>query len=337
MWVWLASILFSSALAAQKVSYPPQDIVLKNVTQVRIVGVRGSLTLKENPASRFKDKLRLSVKHTKDRKSDDWYLSVERRGHTLFIEVFSTAYGKEWRKQVKQEKWPEFDLHLEGAARDTTISWREGDLKFIDWANDLDVSFLKGVVEFNGGKGQVKLQAVRADVKVDGQSGPLTIQGESGAVKMNAVTGNVKLNWLSGDLDFARCEGQFKIEGREAQLNVRASGGEWYIDLPKGNAEVQGFRGLLKATGGESKWMIEALGGADVTVSSEAGAVSVKRPPGQIKVFLTSLSGEIAAPPEFTAKTLDGSRIVEGVQNAEGKGTLGQLFVKTRSGAIRLY
>src|SRR5665213_3067525 len=127
--------------SAEKESYHVQKNSIKSVTDIKIVGVKGHLKMRGIPHARS---LSLFVQHSKGRKYDDWHLSVERRGNTIFLEVFNVAYGKQWKNQVREELWPEFDIEMNGASLPVVVGWREGNLEFSNWTASLEVSFLKG-------------------------------------------------------------------------------------------------------------------------------------------------------------------------------------------------
>lgn len=337
MWLSLLSVGIGTALAAGKVSYPSQEVSLKNVHQIQIIGVRGKLQVERNPPGKRKDKMHMAVAHTKGRKAEDWLLSVERRGHTLFIEVFSTAFGRQWRRQVRQENWPEFDVEIAADTRPLVVSWNEGDLNFKNWNRDLDVTFLKGRARFLGGEGSLKLQAVQADVDVAGHKGAVAVQGQSGNLKVSESEGDIKLDWINGKMDFEKMKGSLTLNSGEAEIKARSVEGDWTLDLPKGSANLAGFSGVLKAGGGDSEWKIEPAPGADVSVVTDSGAVQVVRKPGRARIFLTSTTGEIKAPPELKSAVNEGVRVVEGIDESIKGAKLGQVFVKTRSGAIRFW
>src|SRR5262245_5427023 len=99
-----AAAKISSEKAAEQATYPVQKISIKGATDIKIIGVKGHLKMRgvKNAKS-----LSLYVRHSKGRRFDDWHLEVERRGKTIYLEVFNVAYGKQWRHLVREELWPE--------------------------------------------------------------------------------------------------------------------------------------------------------------------------------------------------------------------------------------
>lgn len=334
----LLALLPVFAWAGDKVSYPVQEIPLKNVKEFRIVGVKGSVRLRQtrNTGSQ-RDVLQLRVSHSKARKYDDWYLSVQRRGHTLFLEVFNTAYGSKWRDQIREDQWPEFDLDITANNRPATVSWREGFISVDGWSEKLDISFLKGQAQVRDVTGPTKLQVLDAQIDVDRQKGALNIQGNSGEVKITNLEAPLTLNWLSGKISCENCEGKGTIASTDSRIRLMQTSGEWNVNLDRGSADISGFFGLLKAKGISSGWTVKAAQGADVNVVSENGPVMIARQPGRSKVFLTSLAGAINAPSGFKKERRSGVQVVENLEAKAGVTKLGQVFVRTRTGAIHLW
>ncbi len=334
----LLAILFSFSFALakppskpEKYAYPAQKVSLRGVREIKIIGVRGSLKMHGYKLARG---MSLKVQHTNSAKSDDWHLSVDRRGHVLYLEVFNTAYGKQWRTQVKEELWPEFDIEMDGPARPTTVSWREGSLEFTNWNSDLEVSFLKGRARVDGGHGDLTLQPVQASVDVRGRRGKITIKGESGAVSLSQNQGALDLNWLRGEIHLQECRGPLHIESGNSQVSIEGGDGSLDMQLAQGRAKITGFQGLVKGKGEAAQWEVSASAPSDLNFTTSSGPVGVSWKAGGAKVFLTSTQGTIETPGQgfLQSSEREGQRIVEGTRSAK---PMGQVFVRTDSGAIR--
>ena len=308
--VWIG--IAGPAYATGKFTYAPQKIALKGVRDIKIAGVKGTLKLKGHKSSRH---LTLKVQHSRGRRLDDWHLSLERRGRTLFLEVFNVAYGKQWRNMVREDQWPEFDIEIDSPALPMDVAWREGRVDIVHWGGELDLSLLKGRISALGGTGALRLQPVEADVKVADYRGPVTIRGESGDLWFERVAGNVNINWFKGDLLFKNCQGNVQVE------------------MESGRAVVEGLSGTLQAKGNTTKWDLSAAAPADVNVTTVDGPVKMAWKGGGAKVFLTTKRGKIGYPAKGFLRESDreGTRVVEGVKSAKA---MGQVFVRTESGAI---
>ena len=299
------------AKPAPKYAYPPQHFSMKGITDIKVVGVRGNLKMRGSK-SRL---MTLSVQHTSNRKTtDDWNLSLDRRGHTLFLEVANVTYGKQWRKQIKEELWPEFDIELSGPSRPAIVSWREGHLEFTNWKADLELSYLSGQSKVHGGAGRLKVHQSEADLEIRDWIGP------------------VELKWQKGNVHLERCQGLAQIEGSESDLSVSGGGGELQIELPKGRVSVAGYRGVLKGNGREANWNLDAAAPSDLNVTTGTGNVHLNWR-GGAKVFLTTTDGHIKGPGLLQASVREGRKVAEGT--LPGK-QIGQVFVRTASGAISL-
>jgi hypothetical protein len=323
MWICLLASAVSFA-ASDKAVYPPQKIRARGLERIEITGVKGHLKLVGTPGHVF----RLKVGHSK-RHSEDWNLLVERRGKTLVLEVSNSALGREWRRQVKRDQWPEFDLELDGPPLPTVVSWREGRLEYAQWTNDVETSFWNGKVSIDGGRGNYRLQALAAQVAVRDFKGDLTVRGEAGEVTLNRVDANTDLNWLSGTVRVENTGGNVHLEGRALDTTVNNGRGEWELELAGGQTQIRDFNGKLKARGKSTKWILSGARHSEIELLNASGPVDVdwKAP---AKVFLTSVSGAIHSP--YAVKERDGQRVAEGKK--AGK-PAGQLFVRTDSGDIR--
>jgi DUF4097 and DUF4098 domain-containing protein YvlB len=330
MCILLLALILNSAQALEKYTYPVQKISLKGARDIKIVGVRGHLKMRGVAHAKA---LSLKVQHSKGRKFEDWHLSVERRGKTIFLEVFNTAYGKQWRHEVREDLWPEFDIDLEGAALPTTVGWREGTLKFKNWNSDLEISFLKGSADVSGGTGKLELEPVDAAVRVSGHRGSVNIKGESGGVTLARNQGELALSWLNGNVLLENCRGPMKIETRTADVTVRNGRGELNLQMGRGLAKITNFDGTVQGRGDQAKWDLAARAPADVNITTSTGPVGMQWLNGGAKVFLTSTRGKIEFPPNRFLKSGDreGRRVVEGVRSAK---SMGQVFIRTDSGPI---
>lgn len=335
MWNIIAALVISVGFALPKASdmyaYPVQKISVKGLADIKIIGVRGKLKLQGQSRAKF---LSLKVQHSRSRKYDDWHLSVERRGKTLFLEVFNVAYGKQWKNQVREELWPEFDIELSGSSLPASVGWREGTLQFLNWSADLDVSFLKGEAKVIGGTGALTLQPVQANVEIRARTGKVAVLGESGVVQLSGNHGDLNLNWLSGKIALLNCRGKLRVESRNSELSVNGGQGEFEMLLGQGHARIGGFAGTILGKGDEAKWDFVGSAPLDLNITTSSGPVGVEWKNGGAKVFLTSQRGPIQFKPGKFLKVGDreGHKVVEGVKMAK---SMGQVFIRTESGMIR--
>lgn len=318
--------------APEKYAYPMQRIERNGLTAMQITGVKGSLKLRGRRSAKY---FTLKVQHSKGHKFEDWHLSVERRGHTLFLEVFNAAYGAQWKRQIQAESWPEFDIEIEGPSLATTVSWNEGHLDFSNWDENLDLSFLKGEARSVGGHGSITLQPIEAKVDIREHTGSLFIKGESGQVVLDHNRGPLHLNWLSGEIELRNCQGKIILESRESTISVHGGTGQLELQLDKGKARVSSFVGTVQGRGRQAKWEISAMAPTDVNITSSSGPVGVAWTAGGAKVFLTSTLGSISKVPGSTflrSSQHDSRKVMEGTRSAR---SMGQVFIRTDSGAIR--
>lgn len=311
-----------------KYAYPPQRFSARGLKDIKVIGVRGSLKMTGHAHGKA---ITLRVQQSTGKRLEDWHLSVDRRGQTLYLEVFNVAYGKEWRNQVREDQWPEFDIQLDGPALPMSVGWREGALEFNNWNANLELSLLKGGMKIHGGRGDLNVQSVRADVEVFERRGRVAIQGETGRVNLVDLRGNLKLSWLSGELALNDCQGQLWVESRDSNLTVRRGGGELKAGLQKGHARIRGFQGTVYGEGEDSRWDVAASAPADVNVTTRSGPVGVEWQ-GGAKVFLTSIAGLIQAPTFLASSERDGRQVRTGVKLGKSRG---QVFIKTASGGIQ--
>lgn len=320
IWICFAS-------AEPKYAYPPQQFAAKGIERLHVEGIRGALTLQGKPGRFF----RAAIKHGKSKSSDDWHLVIERRQDTLHIEVFNVLYGQEWKRHVKQELWPEFDVEIEGPARPAQISWRDGRMDIRDWAAPVEASLLKGQVLIERGTSRLGLQAVEADVHVRGFVGEISLKGERGPVRISGVRGKLDLNWLSGTVKLDKMNGKVTVEAQDGELTATRGSGQWELKVLRGIVKLDGFAGQLKAIGDSSRWTIAAQNGADVEIVTEKGPVDVQWSDGGPKFFLSTREGRIRVPEPFKVEDRDGFQVVEARKGEKPKG---HLFVRTTSGPI---
>lgn len=297
---------------ADKYAYPPQRLAAAGIHEIKISGVKGRLILKGNNSKTYT----VRVSHSKNKRFEDWSLSVDRQGEALVLEVFNVALGAQWRQLVRAELWPEFDIEIDGPAVPATVSWREGNLSFVNWKSDVEAAYLSGQFTSTGMKGDLKLQAVDGQLKITGHEGSLNLKGEKGRVELNGVKGAVDLNWVHGVL-------------RTENLN-----GPVTLEMPSGNALLKGIKGKLKATGGSSEWDVQGAPPADLEILTDSGPVKI-RFSGNTKLFLTSATGTIRVPKPFEVETREGLKVVEAnTAKKSGAAAAGQVFVRTQSGNI---
>lgn len=313
---------------AQKVSYPAHKLSSAGVNEIRITGVKGKLNLRHRPGKFFF----IKVKHTKGERGEDWHLSMDRQGNALVMEVFSTELGREWRRQVRKELWPEFDIEIDGPAKPSMVAWREGRIEVEGWTEPLDISFLEGSFKSKRTSGALKVQAGNADVFVTDHKGSLSLKGERGRLEMVNVQGQQELHWMSGSVRAERCSGRVTLESTDAELNIQNSAGDWSVKLASGFAKLLKMSGKVTTTGNSSDWDMSLSSPAEAEFTTRSGQVAVKWLSGTVKLFLSSQKGEIQVPKKFAVEERSGGRVVEANQKA--KGASGTVFVKTESGKI---
>jgi hypothetical protein len=131
----LVPLIFSASFAfGAKYTYPEQKLSANGIEKIEISGVKGAVKLVGRPGKVY----RLKVRHSRGKKFEDWSLAIDRRESILVLEVSSAVYGAQWRKHVRQDQWPEFDVELSGPSVPATISWKEGQLEYSKWSNDLE-------------------------------------------------------------------------------------------------------------------------------------------------------------------------------------------------------
>lgn len=330
MWSLIFALIACTAYGSDKFAYPPQKVSLRGIKNIQIIGVRGNLKMSGRPSAHA---MTMKIRQSTGRKSDDWHLEVQKRKHTLVLEVFSVSYGKQWRKIVARDQWPEFDIELDGPARPTVVAWREGTLQFQNWNASLEISFLKGTTEVSGGQGAVNMHPVEAQVSVHDHYGDVNIQGDAGAVKLTRNFGTLELNWLRGAISIVNSRGNMRVETQNSQFSVSGGGGNLNVHVEQGLARIASFLGHVDGRSGQAKWDLAESAPADVNVTTSTGPVGVHWKAGGAKVFLTSKRGPISFPASAFLRWDDrnGDRIVEGERRSK---PMGQVFVRTESGRI---
>jgi DUF4097 and DUF4098 domain-containing protein YvlB len=323
----VTAILFAGAASAQKASYPPHKMNAKGVAEIRINGVKGTLILNAKDTAKL---YTIKVKHTKGRKGEDWNLSVERQGPAMVLEVFSTEYGKEWRRQVRKDRWPEFDIELEGPSKPAVIAWREGSIKVTDWSANVEASFLSGPMAVKGVRGDLKVQAVNSVLRVSDHKGKLDLKGESGRVDLFDIRGMTQVYWVNGNLSLRRAEGGGKVDLTSGNIEAIETSGDWQIKMNEGRGHLSDSKGKLSLEGQSANWDISAAAPLDLEVKNQSGEVALTWT-GGAKLFLASAQGQLQVPKDFKVETREGAKVVESSLNEKPKG---QIFVRTDSGKI---
>lgn len=325
MW-WLLISAVAWGAKIDKAIYPRQWVSGRAIDRIEVIGVRG--TLKLTGARLHGGNYRLKVGHTRTRRAEDWNLSVERRGHTLVLEVSNAAYGREWRRLMRQDQWPEFDIDLEGPSVPATVSWREGSLNYKNWQAPLETSFLNGDVWIHGGSGNYVLQAVNSRIRVDHFKGSMDIKGEQGQVELFAQSGRLNVSWLQGLLTLIDVQSEANLDAHAAEVRIRGSSGLWQVKSSSGPVTVTDFSGRLRGTGGATRWVVRGRAHGELELVNASGPVQVDWK-SAAKVFLTSSKGVIKSP--FVTHDRDGRKVAEG---RKGSRPLGQVFVRTETGDI---
>jgi hypothetical protein len=320
---------FGWTAAAEKTSYPAHKLSAQGIGELRITGVKGRLNLRHRAGGKH---FYIKVKHSKGKRSEDWHLSMERHGQALVLEVFNTELGREWRRQIRKELWPEFDIEVDGPAKPTVVAWREGRLEIKGWNQPLEISYLGGSLLTQNTSGTLKIQAGESNVTIDDHQGPLELKGERGQVQLKKARGALNVHWVSGSVRADSCSGQVTLESSDADILVEGASGEWNVKLADGHARFGKFGGKLKAEGQGTEWEARLLAPSDAEISSKSGAVKLEWLSGGVKLFLSSMKGEIKVPKSMTVEERSGVRVVEAEKAT--KQPRGNVFVKTETGTI---
>lgn len=321
-------LLFSLPWAfGAKYTYPEQKIAAGGVEKIEISGVKGAVRLKGRAGRAY----RLKVGHSRGKKFEDWSLAVDRRGNILVLEVSSAVYGAQWRKHVRQDKWPEFDIELSGPPVPARVSWKEGKLEYFKWTADIDSSHLRGDILIEGGGGHHNLHTGTGDIRVTKLAGDIKIQGETGNIEVDQVSGRVGLSWLAGNVRIKSVLGGGELDLNESRLKIDKCRGEWSIKLQRGLAEIDQCSGKLMASGESAAWKLRNSEELDTEIKSADGPVAVNWKKGGAKVFLTSTNGSIEGPKVQSKLDSEGRRVAE---FTVGQKPFSPVFVKTESGPI---
>lgn len=320
-------IFLSTSAFGAKYTYPEQKMGARGIEKIEISGVKGAVKLTGQSGKVY----RLKVRHSRGKKYEDWSLAVDRQGSTLVLEVSSAAYGAQWRKHVRQDEWPEFDVELIGPPVPAVVSWKEGQLEYSKWSANLESSHLRGDVTVEQGVGRYELHTGSGDIRIKKLAGDLKIKGESGEVSVEEVTGVVELNWLTGDIRLKGVSGGGRIDVNESRFALGSCSGEWFLAVARGKAEISRCTGNLTASGQSTAWKLSALDGLEAEIKSGDGPVTVEWKKAGAKVFLTSNSGSISGPRVQSKLDSEGRRVAE---FTVGQKPFSAVFVKTESGPI---
>ena len=237
---------FAAASARPPVTYPAQIFSAKGVRRIVVSGARGRVVVRGRANANYS----LKVGHVgQTHGQDDWGLSVERRGDTLVLEVFSTAIGREWatlleRDRSGTERWPTFDLELNGPAVPVVIGWREGEVDVAAWPAAIDATLLSGRVTVNA-TAKLNLQLGRGTAAITNVAGGARVLGENGRLTMDDVRGPSTVDWFSGSIELRGIRGDLNLSANDAAVNAFDGGGIWALDVRRGRARVAGFSGVL--------------------------------------------------------------------------------------------
>jgi hypothetical protein len=308
--MWIIALLFNCAVYAEKFAYPPQKISSKGITSIKISGVKGRLILKER-ATKF---YRIKVTHSKDKKFEDWNLSADRVHDALVLEVFNVSAGKQWEKIVQQDRWPEFDIELEGPSVPALIGWREGKIEIIGWNKSVELSFLNGSVITDRTRGPLKLEAVDAQVKIKNHRGELELRGERGAVEIGRMNGQARIIWIDGTLKAESLQGEYDMDWQNGKVTIRNL-----------NAKIKG-----KSTAAD--WNLKARSPSEVDIHTESGSAQLRWMAGGVHYFLSSAPGKVMAKSGCRVAARNGFDVCEGKHPGN---PMGEVFVQSKSGTIR--
>lgn len=318
-------LLFTSAATHAKAHYPPQRLLAEGIRAIDISGVRGQVRVRGTSERHFE----LQVSHS-DKTSDDWSLLVERRGSRLVLEVTHATLGREWRRHLTSERWPEFDIALSGPARPLRLGWREGDVSFERWNANVDASVLHGRLRVNGGSRDYRLQQLDGGLSVGDFNGTLVARAERGPITLTRVRGRLTLNWLSGQVNAREVRADARLEARALTGVITEGDGTWRVHVDSGELVFDGFRGDLGASGETTRWRLRRMDPRHAKIVSRAGRVDVVAP-GNLPTWLASVRGAINSP--YPVEAREGLRVAANARLAVGRA---RLIVRTESGAISL-
>ena len=269
----LFSLWSAAAGATTSGAYPDQVFRAAGIERVEISGVRGRVTLRGETSPNY----RLRVRHSTAKMGADWGLSVERRGSTLVLEVYNVAWGAEWRRVLKRDQWPAFDIELIGPPKPAMVGWRDGAITAHFWRATLDASLVTGPIEIKNGAGRATLQASRGDVRVTNFNGDLRVRGEAGQLALDHVNGQGLVNWFGGSIHLAALRGRLTLESERAQVVGRTLEGDFRFALTAGAVSLSDLGGRLRGRGQRTAWTVSPRPHARVAIRGGRGAVHVGR------------------------------------------------------------
>ncbi len=319
----------SAILPSAKHIYPEQRLSSKGIREIRVSGIKGQLQFR---GSKRDSNFKLHVQHSSHPDFEDWQLMLERRGHVLHLEVLSLQHGSKWREQLSEDKWPEFDVEIEGPSLPAVVSWREGTLEFNRWDANLEISLTKGQVRLAGGHGDLRLHGSKVDINLSSRHGQIMLRGETGKVQLQSIEGDIDINWLQGQLGLTDCRGQVSLDVRSASLEVQGGSGDLRVALQKGIGRVRDFAGDVRVSGERANWKLKARAPSELHATSTSGPIELEWE-GGARVFLTTTKGKVTASKNsyLHSAQREGRRIYAGQKD----GTLkGEVFVRTQSGPI---
>lgn len=319
-----ANVLSATLLNSGKAIYPAQRISARGIERIEIIGVRGALKLHARPAKVYQ----LKVRHSRSQRFEDWNLLVERRGKTLFLEVASSAYGRQLQDLMRGQTYPEFDIELEGPSRPTLVNWKQGHIEVVGWSAPVETSLIRGDVKVSGGGSHQTLKMVSGSVSVQRYQGDLDLNGERGKVTISDLKGKLKLIWHEGAIQLLNVRGDGDLETYSSPVEIRNSRGTWAAKATGGKFLIANFKGRFKGSGQTTKWLVYGRQKSEIQIVNQSGPVKVDWK-STAHVFLSSKSGEIFAP--YLPQDRDGQRVAEG---RKGKNPLAEVFVRTETGDI---
>jgi len=322
--MWLAMILFNSPVNAAVVSYPAQLLPSQGISHLDVTGVRGRVQLTGRKGRTYQLKVRHSSKQT-----EDWNLSVERKGTRLVLQVENIGVDSVWRRLLQKDNWPEFEIELIGPSIPTTVGWRDGQIHVQNWQAPLEISLLKGHVSLRKGRGPLKVQVVSGELRIAQHNGDIEVRGDQGRVRLEQLEGNARVHWLNGNIWGRSLIGNLHLESNQGDVQLREGRGDWHLNVRAGQVQIEQQAGSLLGDGDSSQWNVRLKALSNVRLTSKSGAVHVQQsglPNSHAKVFLSSLNGPLRSPYRITET--DGIRVSQGGEGRQ------RIYVATGSGAI---
>jgi DUF4097 and DUF4098 domain-containing protein YvlB len=310
-------------------TYQPMQMKVHPGDSIKIMGVHGTLKLIQD--SRYKN-LHILMSQRKTQ-ATDWNLSVERRGSSIEIEIFSIANMAQWQSQLTNSQLPQYDIIIQGPALPVKASWREGNIEIKQWSEPVDLMLLEGNLNIKNTAGNFVIQGGRLNMTVAHHKGDLEFSADKGQLKIEQVQGKLSVKLMEGSLALTDFDGDLDWQSEKASLVSTHGSGKWNLASTLGAVQVDGFKGILKGTGDKARWRLNVAETSDVEIHSGSGPVKVRWPRGAAKAFLTTKTGGIQAPSNGKVTREEG---VSKWLAQWGQGQLGQLFVNTQSGSISL-